>query len=265
MSFAKRTVSKIWQEEPSKTNPYLVEKCRCHGYELFDLAEKRSFADVLFLLFRGELPTEEESELLEWLLITLINPGPRHPATRAGMNASVSRVNPAHILPISLSVMGGDRLGGGEVMAAMRFMREQQSHDPLLVLEQVVASSESKATDARDVRIPGFGNRFGGIDPFSQKLADRLIALPGAGSFLNWGQIFTEALSEYNMGWLVPGVLAAALLDLGFDVKAGPGLLQLFSAPGLLAHGLEMASQPITAMPFLDEEHYIIADEAQKR
>jgi citrate synthase len=32
----------------------------------------------------------------------------------------------------------------------------------------------------------------------------------------------------------------------------------LLSAPGLVAHGLEMANKPITAMPFVKDENYVI-------
>ena len=79
LKFDSKTITKIWQEIPSDYNPYLTEEIRCHGYDLFELIKKKSFVDVLFLLFVGELPTKEQTLLLETLLIGLINPGPRHP------------------------------------------------------------------------------------------------------------------------------------------------------------------------------------------
>ena len=123
--FTDRTVTRIWQEEPLPKNPYLAEKCSCHGYDILELAKKRSFVDVLFLLFQGELPERNQAELLEVLMIALINPGPRHPATRASMNAAVGKANPAHILPVGLAVLSGAHLGGEEVSGAMRFLRKK--------------------------------------------------------------------------------------------------------------------------------------------
>jgi citrate synthase len=38
----------------------------------------------------------------------------------------------------------------------------------------------------------------------------------------------------------------------------------LLCAPGILAHGLELANKPITAMPFLQEEQYVITAETKK-
>lgn len=96
---------------PSPDNPYIAEHCRCRGYDLFELVQKRSFVDIIYLLLRGELPTKDQAQLFETLLVALINPGPRHPATRAAMNAGVGKTNTAHILPIALPVLGGDHLG----------------------------------------------------------------------------------------------------------------------------------------------------------
>ena len=36
--------------------------------------------------------------------------------------------------------------------------------------------------------------------------------------------------------------------------------MQIAGAPGLLAHAVELANQPTTAMPFVDDEHYVIAE-----
>ena len=54
--FSERTATKIWQEVESQDNPYLADSCLCHGYDLLELTKKRSFVEVLYLLFRGELP-----------------------------------------------------------------------------------------------------------------------------------------------------------------------------------------------------------------
>ncbi|MBI5559533.1 MAG: citrate synthase [Deltaproteobacteria bacterium] len=265
LKFATRTVTKIWEEVPSAHNPFLAERCRCHGYDLFGLIRTRSFIDVLYLLFRGELPSPEQAQMIESLMIGLINPGPRHPATRAAMNAGVGKTNSVHILPIALSVLGGAYLGGEEVEAAIRFIRQNQSREAALVAEELLATRNNGEGDCHIA--PGFGSRFGGIDPVPQELAVLLCSLPACGKALRWGTDFVNALGREGMGWLASGVAACVFCDLGFQPQAGAGLFQLFCAPGLLAHGLELASpyKSIAAMPFLDEEHYVIAPEAKKR
>ncbi len=255
--FAARTATRICEEIPSAENPYLSQGCRYHGFELGELMQKRSFVDVLFLLLRGELPTRDQGRLFETLLIGLSNPGPRHAATRAAMNAGVGKTDPAHILPIALSVLGGNHLGGGEVTQAMAFLRRQRNKDPGAVAAERLAACERPA--AGDWRAaPGFGSRFGGIDPLPLSLIAQLQVQPGAGEALQWGGRFAAALAAEGGGWLLPAVAAVVFLDLGFHPRAGAGLYQIAAAPGLLAHGLELANQPRTAMPFPDDDHYFM-------
>ncbi|MBU0730704.1 MAG: citrate synthase [Proteobacteria bacterium] len=263
--FVSRASTRIWEELPSDKNPYLAESCRCHGYDIIELARKKSFVDVLFLLFRGELPTREQSELLEIMMITMINPGPRHPATWAAMNTGVGKTFPEHILPIALSAMGGAHLGGVEVSEAMRFFNKHIGKDAGQLVDELIEMAKEYDGDTHIA--PGFGSRFSGIDPMPQKYATMLSSLPGSGEALKWGISFAEALKSHNMGWLATGVAAAVFCDLGFTFSAGTGIFQLISAPGMLAHGLELSGpfKPITAMPFLDGEHYVIDEQAKTK
>ncbi|MCB2182960.1 MAG: hypothetical protein KQH63_13080 [Desulfobulbaceae bacterium] len=254
--FATRTVTRIWDEEPSAENPYLARSCRCHGYDILELARKRSFVDVLFLIFQGELPSPNKAKLLETLMIITMNLGPRHPGTRAAMNAGVGKTNTAHILPISLSVISGSHLGGEEVVEAMHFLRKKRKFSPREIADDLQNSPRPLKGDWHIV--PGFGSRFGDIDPMPQQTASLLLDLQGDWKTLQWGDDFSKAIKPHNLGWLSTGVTAAVLCDLGFHPRAGAGIFQILSAPGLFAHGLEMANKPLTAMPFLDEEHYII-------
>jgi citrate synthase len=255
--FAERTATRIWQEVATPDNPYLAASARCHGYDLMELMQSRSFVEVLYLLFRGELPATHEAVLLEQLMIALINPGPRHPATRAAMNAGVGRTDTQHILPIALSIYGGNHLGAGEVEPAMSFFLKHHKLDPVHVANELIGNTSSP--DEGDWHIaPGFGSRFGSIDPMAKKIADHLAALPGNNEALQWGSEFAAALNEHSLGWLAPAIAAAAFTDLGFSPRAGAGLFQLLGAPGLLAHGVELANKRITAMPFLKDENYVI-------
>jgi len=256
-NFVQKTVTKIWQEQPSAQNPYIAENCYCHGYELTELMAKANYCEMLFLLFRGELPSPDQQQLLEQLMIALINPGPRHPATRAAMTASVGKAELSHVLPVSLSVLGGECLGAAEVEHSLRFLRQQRKNDPQQLAQQLL-NTQSSAENSAEHIAPGFGSRFAGIDIIPQKIVSQLLTLPAAGKNLNWGDQFAKALHRQQQGWLMTGVAAAALGDLGFHPRTVVGLYQLLSAPGLLAHGLELANKPLNAMPFpADEDYYI--------
>jgi len=260
--FAQRTATRIWSEEPSSDNPYIAASALCHGYDLVELMEKRSFVDVFYLLFRGELPNPQEATLLQTLMIALINPGPRHPATRAAMNVGIGKTDPLHILPIASAVLGGEHLGGGHIENIMRFFRKQQASDPRefaqTVLRQVNEQANKQTNESSASFPPGYGVRYGGIDLMPVAIANQLATLDGAGKALKWGCELNTHLQPQSIGWLTTGVAAAVFADLGFQPRMGGALFQLLGAPGLVAHGLEVANKPITAMPFVSDENYVI-------
>jgi citrate synthase len=251
--FVTRPVTRIWHEQATEENPYVAKSCACHGYDILELANKRSYIDVLFLLFHGELPTAEQEQLLQTLMIACINPGPRHPATRAAMNAGVSKTDVGHILPISLSLLSASDIEDG-----IRFFRKNQRRSAEEVAEELYASENNKPNEGDWIITPGFGNSFDSIDPMAQQLADILLNTTCNTPALEWGNALSRALNDKGMGWLRTGVVAATLTDLGFQPRAGVGLYQILSAPGLLAHGAEMANKPLTAMPFIADENYVI-------
>ncbi|MGI1678607.1 MAG: citrate synthase [Cellvibrionaceae bacterium] len=258
--FVAKASTKIWKEIPSKENPYICESALCHGYDLIELMKKSSFIHVLYLMFRGELPCENNKELLERAMIAFINPGPRNSATRAAMDAGIGKTDAGLILPIGLNILSGNFRGAAEVELSMRWLRKHRKFSPKgLVAELLEKSTKEEEASEEDLTIaPGFGSHFGSIDKLTLNIADSLIGLSGSGDILLWGNEFAKELNLNNMGWLNTGVVAAVLCDLGFQPRMGAGLFQIMSAPGLYAHGIELASKPITAMPFPDDDHYFI-------
>ncbi len=265
--FNEKLETKIWREMGSEDNAYIPQSALCHGYDLVELMQKKNFSDVFYLLFRGELPSQEQSELLGALMIALVNPGPRHHATRAAMNAAVGKTNPLHILPIGISVLGGEHMGGGIIDKSIRFLRKSKNIDPVIYAKEVVEelkNIEVAASDNQEAywanKMPGFGRFYGGIDLLTEKIAVELSLMPAAGTALKWGVSFHRGIKDAGVGWLSTGIAAAVFSDLGFQPKAGGVLFQLLGAPGLAAHGLELANKPLTSMPYIKDEYYAIEE-----
>ncbi|MEO5350958.1 MAG: hypothetical protein H7836_15145 [Magnetococcus sp. YQC-3] len=267
-NFVDQLSCSIWEEVALEENPYLAKESYCHGYDLLSLMEKCFIEEVILLLLQGELPTPERRELLKNLMIALVNPGPRHPATRAAICAGVGKTDPKHILPIALTILGGEHMGAGEVEHSMEFLRHHMRQDAKMVAAEMIGKHPDLGPEQHGDRVvaAGFGSCFGGVDPMAHNIAVRLSSLSGAGKALRWGMAFSNALAPAGMGWRMPGVAAAAFLDLnisGITPWVGACLFQLLSAPGLLAHGLEYRLLPLTAYPFLNDDKYIIESDAK--
>ena len=244
--FTPRIETKITRETPTAHNPYLVEQSRIHGYDHLELMQHCDVADVIFLLFRGELPDTRERTLFRKLLIALINPGPRHPATQASITAGVGKTLTVNVLPIALAIFGGGFDGAADVEKAMRYYR-RASRKP--------ASAAAAACTGATETPPGFGVLYGDPDPYAQKLLQHLND-GGAGKVLSWVAQLHEALRPQHLGILKSGICAAVLADLGFQPRLGNSLMQLMAAPGLLAHGMEFANKPLTSMLFEPDDCY---------
>jgi citrate synthase len=256
--YTQRVKTKIWHEQASEQNPYVAQQCRIHGYELTELSKSLSFTESIYLNIRGELPSNDNKVLMDALFVALSNLGPRHPATRAVMSAAVSKTQVSHLLPIGLSILSGDHFGANEVEKAVKFIRKNINKPPETVAQDYLNRLQNtEQQDTQDqVITPGFGTRFGDIDIISNRLAQQLSCYAAADRALRWGSAFSDTLNDHGQGWLLTGVAAACFVDLGFTPKASAGLFQLAAAPGLLAHGLELATKPITAMPFVEDTDY---------
>ena len=255
LNFKSKMATNICYEKATTYNPYICKKMYWHGYDVQDLMSKCSYIEVMFLVFNGELPNKLESTVFNALLIASCNPGPRHPATRAGMTAGISKTEAVSILPQVLSVMSGEMLGAKEVENAARFIRKVSGEDADTVAQRLL----DDVSENDDRIAPGFGSIYGGIDQYANKIAESLLKIKKSKNMV-WCTNFVRRIEDKNYSWLMPGVVAACLLDLGFQSKVCGAIYQMISAPGLLAHALEGLDSDLSNIPWIDDEHYIIEE-----
>ena len=150
-------------------------------------------------------------------------------------------------------------MGGGRIESTMRFFRKHQKTSPQ---DLVVAMTKVESgVQAWEERFPGFGQEHGDVNCMAVKIAELLLACDGAGKGLLWGEALAKLLRAHRIDWTLSGVAAAVFSDLGFHPRSGVCLFQLMSAPGAIAHGLELANKPITAMPYVSDDDYVIERE----
>lgn len=245
--FSVKIETKITLEQAPEHNPYLVEKQFIHGYDHLDLLENCNFADVIFLLLRGELPSKDQSILFNKLAIALINPGVRHPAAQASIVAGVGKTDTVNILPISLGIYGGTFDGAGEIEATIRLFRKY-ARKP----------AEEVKEDALQEKIPSITQHYGDADTYANTLLEKLLPYAKDGKIFSWLYQLQSLIYSENIGITKTSICAAILADLGFQPRQGASVMQLFAAPGLLAHGLEYSNKPLTSMVFEPDEAYTI-------
>lgn len=254
-NYVEKASTSILYEEPSPTNPYLSEKQYLFGYDIESLIDKKDFVDVLFLMFKGELPSPVQKEKLETLMIGLCNLGPRFPGIRAAMTAGVSKTRPSNLLPLGLNVQSGKINGSEEVEESYKFLVKNRTREVDDVIKEM--NIEKSSTKEGDIRIaPGFGSLFGGIDLITEKLAYRFLEMDDCGKSIKWASSFVKKAKLESIGWLSTGLVAAVLSDMEFGARESAGMFQLIIAPAILCHGLEQTHKPITSMPFLKDEDY---------
>ncbi len=252
--FSEKIKTKIWLEESVDQNAYLAKNSYCYGYDIRELTNGACYSDVLYLLFRGELPDDAEGELFNALLIAFINPGPRDHGSRAAIQAAIGKTDSLHILPIALTIFAGEHNGAIHLVETMKFMVRLPKKSAGERLEDVLLNDVPESI--------GFGKRYGGCDEQSYDLLRMFSQMQGAGSCLkSLQELADELISRHDVGILPHGIIAAVFADLGFLPRQAPPLLQLISAPGILAHGLEFVGKPRSHVPFLADEFYEILGE----
>lgn len=245
--FSVKLETKITLEEAPEHNPYHVQRQIIHGYDHLDLLENSSFSDVVYLLIKGNLPSPENGILFGKLALALINPGIRHPAAQASIVAGVGKSDLVNILPISLGVYGGTFDGAGDITHAIRFFRKASRKPANEFVEQAITN-----------QIPTITQHYGDADTYANILLNKLKPYACHGKVFSWLEQLQTLTLEHNVGVTKASITAAILADLGFQPRQGAALMQLFAAPGLLAHGLEFTNKPLTSMLFEPDDTYEI-------
>ncbi|GAO35944.1 citrate synthase [Sulfuricella sp. T08] len=248
--------TRIWQEEPEPDNAFAAASCHCHGYDVYgDLLVHASWIEYLFLLFRGESPSPAQARLLEGLALALANPGPRDAAVHAAMCGGVGGSTSASCLMAALAVGAGASGGAREVRLAME---NGLARGTDMTLWQTSLAAKPVDDPADVWPAPGHPP---GFDPHgvhcTKPVLQTLAYLAGldCGLSLPWLQAHRPLLeSAAGLPLAMPGVAAAALLDLGFTPAQGEMLHLLLRLPGAAVHALEQKDYGHKNFPFFRAE-----------
>lgn len=226
-------------EEPWKTAITEIGpgKIRIRGYDIAEVMEKLTYAQVVYLVLKGELPTEAEAALMNAILVSSVDHGASPPSV-LGTRTVVSGGNPLNAAIAGGILVIGDTHGGAIEQAA-RIMQEwatREGRPDALASELATWLRESKR------RMPGFGHRLHKVDPRTGKLFEIAARHGFSGRHIELCRALEAALAE-SLGKQLPinvdGAIAAVISDMGFDWRLGKGFFILSRVVGLLGHAYE--------------------------
>ena len=259
----------VCREISSESNPFIAEKTLWHGYDTETLCANYGWTEMLFLMSQGELPTVDQNRLLNRLMASLANPGPRDAAVRAAMNCGAGKTPLPTILTTGLTVRGGMAEGAMHVEASMRLLKGQLPVDEQRSVEQsdyalqLIRGYRQFQQEHVDDEIvcwpelpPGFGLYYGERDLRAKKLLAATHEY--SGNFLHLALALEDILADQEkpVYLTLPGVVAAVLCDLEFSPEHGAGIFMIAGSAGILSHGVEQLPRNWNEYPFWADSTY---------
>lgn len=218
---------------------------RYRGYAIEDLIGNVGFAEMVWLMLRGDLPSKEQAGLLEAALMSAVDHGPQAPSIAISRMAATCGVGLQSAMASALNVLGDVHGGAGE--AAVRLYDAVASHP---TAEEGAEIELNRFFEAGQKFVPGFGHRFHPVDPRAPRLmvvtSDAVSAGTVAGRHLEAATAIETALAK-KKGRQIPmnidGATAVIFAELGFPAPLARGLFCLSRSVGILAHAWEQTEQ----------------------
>jgi citrate synthase len=223
---------------------------RYRGYPIQELIGKLSFAQMIWLMTRGELPTEGQGRLLDAALVSAVDHGPQAPSIAIARMAATCGVGLNNAMASAVNVLGDVHGGAGEQAVEM--------------VEAIAARIDAGDTPADAVRagldeaigrhgkfVAGFGHRFHPVDPRAPRLLQLVDEAARAGHvsgrFAGIARAVEDELAARKGGRRIPmnidGATAVIYAELGFPAPLARGLFCLSRSVGILAHAWEQTQQ----------------------
>lgn len=211
------------------------------GYDVTRLMEKATFADVVFLLHRGELPSPAERDLVNAMLVSIADHGSGSPSAMAARTiATGNRKAVEAAIAGGILAIGDAHAGAGyECMQVIAEGIARAKKDSLSFKE--MASRIVAETRAAGRRLPGLGHRFHKEDPRTVTLFKMASDSGVAGD----GVAFLKALADETRAQVkelpinVDGAFAAILYDMGFPPLMAKTIFIIGRVAGLSAQVME--------------------------
>jgi citryl-CoA lyase len=235
-----RPQSERWQSALTEIAP---NKILIRGYPVDELMGRLGFAEAVYLLLMGELPTPAIGRMLNAVLVSSLDHGVTPPSTLAARNVATSGAPLKDC--VAAGILGFGPHHGGDIESCMRFLDGGLSlmrggHTVLQAAEAIVG----ECVERNEVP-PGFGHRLHARDPRAARLFQMALELELEGEHVRLIRVTERALDQRHQHFGRPlpvnvdGAIAAISADLGFAYELGNAIFLISRLPGLIAHAHE--------------------------
>jgi citrate synthase len=235
-----RSAPERWQSSLTEIEP---NKILIRGYPLDEMMGRLGFAEAVYLLLMGELPTPAIGRMLNAVLVSSIDHGVTPPSTLAARNVATSGAPMKDCVAAGILAFGPHH--GGDIESCMRFLDAGLTHiRGGMTLQQAAEAIVGECVKTDEVP-PGFGHRFHSRDPRAARLFQMALELEVEGEHVRLIRVTERVLEVHapTFGRPLPvnvdGAIAAICADLGFAYELGNAIFLISRLPGLIAHAHE--------------------------
>lgn len=237
-------VSDWWQTSIIDMEPGRIA---IRGHDIQTLIGTKSFAEMIWLMVRGDLPYQGQAQLLEAALVASVDHGPQAPSIAAARMAVTSGLGLNGAMGTAVHML--DDVHGGAGQQLVEWLSELVNNNPggELDISTHIAAYQAEVSQY----IPGFGHRFHKpVDPRATRLM-QLVAKAEedgivSGAYRRLALQIEDVLAKLK-GKAVPmnidGATAVIYAELGFAPPLARGLFCLSRSVGAMAHGFEQMQQ----------------------
>ena len=217
------------------------------GQHIEELIGTVTFPQMIWLMTRGALPSQEQATLLEAALVAAVDHGPQAPSIATARMAVTCGLNLNGAIASAVNMLDDIHGGAGE-QAVELYTWIVDSSNPINV---AVVQAVDRWQTQRSKFVPGFGHRFHKPeDPRARRLLELVdqARLEGIveGQFAEAARAI-QALLNSRKGKPVPmnidGATAVIYAELGFAPPLARGLFCLSRSVGILAHAWEQMNE----------------------
>ncbi len=233
-----RMQEKDWKTSITKIEP---NKIQVRGYLIDEMMGKVSYAEMLYLILKGDMPSPEIGKMMETILVSSVDHGVTPPSTLTALTATSTgaSLNAA----LATGILSINKHHGGAVEDCMNLCLEgvKRSKSENISINDSAKETVKKYTDSNK-RLPGMGHRIHTKDPRTTKLFKIASELKLELDHVKFIKAIEEEFAKLK-GKSIPinvdGAIGALLCDLGFQSELANAFFIIARMPGLLAHIME--------------------------